>query len=70
MWESAVDEIQVVVVTHQDVVEYSLCLYEQEAEGDAETVDEDVAGGLAQTLVELAAFMDAAELEPREDVED
>lgn len=56
-------------VTHQDVVGYSLCLYEQEAEGDAETVDEDVAGGLAQTLVELAAFMDAAELEPREDVE-
>ena len=47
-----------------------MCLYEQEAEGDAEAVDEDVAGGLAQTLVELAAFVDAAELEPREDVED
>ena len=40
------------------------CLYEQEAEGDAETVDEDVAGGLAQTLVELAAFVDAAARAP------
>ena len=35
-------------------------LYQQEAEGDAEAVDEDVACRFAQAFVELAPFVDAA----------
>ena len=41
---------------------------QKQTEGDAESIDEDVASRLAQTLVELATLMDASHLEPCEEV--